>query len=284
MPYATVNGVVLNYEILGDHGPAMALSPGGRHPYQNIMPVAERLAARGYRILLHDRRNCGASDASFDASRSEYEVWADDLKALLDQLGMAPAIIGGSSSGARLALAFVLRYPQMVRALLLWRVTGGEFAVRRLAENYYDKYARLAATGGMAAVCADEHFAELIRRRPGNRERIMAIDPQAFIRVMQAWRAPFAAGADLPLIGTSEADLRSIRVPACVIPGNDLTHGSATGLHAAALIPDCEPHSLGLVDQNVDLVPPEEWYKLADKIVGIFDDFLTRKLNSERAA
>jgi pimeloyl-ACP methyl ester carboxylesterase len=284
MPYANINGVAINYQILGSRGPSMALSPGGRNPHQHILPVAERLAAAGYRVLLHDRRNCGASDASFDPSRSEYEVWADDLDELLKQFDMAPAIIGGSSSGARLALTFALRHPKSVRALILWRVTGGGFAVKRLAERYYDQYVRLAGDGRMAAVCAEEHFAELIRKRPSNRERLMAIDPQAFIKIMQAWRAPFVAGAELPLIGTSESDLRSIKVPTCIIPGNDLTHGSGTGETAARLMPDCEAHSLGLPDQNVDIVPAEEWYKLADKITGIFTDFLTRKLSQEAVA
>jgi pimeloyl-ACP methyl ester carboxylesterase len=284
MPYTTIDGVSINYEILGERGPAMALSPGGRNAYQNILPIAERMAARGYRVLLHDRRNCGASDVSFDPSRSEYEVWADDLDQLLKQFDMAPVILGGSSSGARLALTFARRHSASVRALLLWRVTGGSFAVTRLAENYYDKYARLAGEGGMAAVCADEHFAELIRRRPSNRERLMAIDPKEFVRIMQAWRVPFVAGADLPVIGTSEADLRAIKVPTCIIPGNDLTHGSATGLNAARLLPNGEAHRLNIEDQNVDLVPAEEWYKMADDITAIFLEFLARKVTREAAA
>jgi len=278
MPYANIRGVAINYEILGRSGPSMALSPGGRNPYPHVMPVAERMAAKGYRVLLHDRRNCGASDASFDPTRSENEVWADDLDELLKQFDMAPAIIGGSSSGARLALTFALRHPKSVRALVLWRVTGGGFAVKRLAERYYDQYVRLAGEGGMAAVCTEEHFAELIRKRPSNRERLMAIDPKEFIKIMQAWRAPSGAGAELPLIGTSETDLRSIQVPTCIIPGNDLTHGSKTGEAAARLMPDCESHSLGLEDQNVDIVPAEEWYKMADDVVAIFNDFLMRKL------
>jgi len=278
MPYADIGGVAINYEILGSSGPSVALSSGGRHPYEHIMPIAERVAAKGYRVLLHDRRNCGASDASFDPSRSEYEVWADDLNELLKQFKMGPAIIGGSSSGARLSLTFALRYPQSVRALCLWRVTGGSFAVKRLADLYYDQYVRLANEGGMAAVCASEHFAELIRMRPSNRDRLMAYDPKDFIEIMQAWRAPFVAGAELPLIGTTEADLRSIRVPTCIIPGNDRTHDSRTGATAARYIPDCEVHGLGFVDQIVDLVPAEEWNKKADDIAGIFGDFLARKL------
>ncbi len=277
MPYANIGGIAINYEILGDRGPSMMLSPGGRNAYSNVLPVAERMAAKGYRVLLHDRRNCGASDVSFDPSKSEYEVWADDLDALLRQFDMAPAIVGGSSSGARLALTFALRYPQSVRALILWRVTGGGFAVKRLAERYYDQYIRLAGEGGMAAVCAEEHFAERIRERPSNRDRLMAMDPKAFIAIMQAWRAPFVAGAELPLIGTSKADLRSIKVPTCIIPGNDLTHGSATGEVAARLMPDCESRRLNTEDKNVDIVPAQEWYSMADDIVAIFTDFLTRK-------
>jgi pimeloyl-ACP methyl ester carboxylesterase len=278
MPYADIGGVAINYEVLGRAGATIALSPGGRNPYQHVLPIAERMAAMGYRVLVHDRRNCGASDASFDPSRSEYEVWADDLAELLKQLNLAPATIGGSSSGARLALTFALRHPRLLRALLLWRVTGGSFAVKRLAERYYDQYVRLAGEGGMAAVCAEEHFAELIRQRPSNRDRLMAYDPNAFIKVMQAWRAPFVAGADLPLIGTTEADLRSIPVPTCIIPGNDRTHDSRTGETAARYMPDCEVHSIGFADQDVDLVPAEEWYKKADDITGIFGDFLTRKV------
>lgn len=282
MPYADIRGVSINYEILGDHGPAMALSPGGRNGIANIKPFAQRMADAGYRVLVHDRRNCGASDVAFDASKSEYEVWADDLHALLQQLDMRPVIVGGSSSGARLALLFALRDPQAVRAILLWRVTGGAFAVRRLAEKYYDQYVRLAEQGGMAAVCAEEHFADLIRNRPSNRERLMAMTPGEFIGVMRAWREPFVAGAELPLIGTSAADLRSIKAPTCLIPGDDLTHGSETGAAAARLMPDCEVHRVTTVDQHVEITPTEDWYAKAGDIGAIFCDFLARKLPKER--
>ena len=284
MPIANVRGVSLNYEILGDRGPAMALTPGGRNPLANVKPYAEQMAAQGYRVLIHDRRNCGASDVSFDGSKSEYEVWADDLHELLTQLGMLPAIIGGTSSGARLSLLLALRYPQDVRALIMWRITGGEFAIKRLTEKYYDQYIRLAEQGGMAAVCGEEHFAERIRERPGNRERLMALDPKAFVATLRAWREPFAASTNLPLIGTTEADLRSITIPTCVIPGDDLTHGSVHAATAARLLPNSELHSLTTGDRQVDITPPEEWTARAPAIATIFADFLIRKLPEEQAA
>ena len=236
------------------------------------------MAAAGYRVLIHDRRNCGASDVAFDGSKSEFEIWADDLHELLRQRDMLPVIIGGRSSGARLSLTFTFKFPQAVRALLLWRVTGGLFAVKRLSQDYYGDYIALAEKGGMAAVCADADFAEVIRARPSNRDKLMAVDPKEFIAVMRRWREFFEAGADLPLIGASEQALRGIAVPTCVIPGDDLTHPSETGAKAARLIPDCEVHKIHDVDQNVDTSAPEVWQAREGEIVAIFADFLARKL------
>jgi pimeloyl-ACP methyl ester carboxylesterase len=278
MPIATLRGAAINYEILGTRGPAMALTPGGRNPLANVRSMAERMAAAGFRVLIHDRRNCGASDVAFDPTSSEYDVSADDLHELLGQHEMLPAILGGASSGARLALAFALRHGRAVRALILWRVTGGPFAVRRLVDKYYGEYIAAAEGGGMAAVCATEHFAEMIRNRPSNRDRLMAMDPEEFIAVMKAWREHFVASADLPLIGASTDNLRTITVPACLIPGDDLTHAEETGRNAARLMPDCELHVLTSGTRNIDVAELEEWRAREGAMTAIFTEFLARRL------
>jgi pimeloyl-ACP methyl ester carboxylesterase len=278
MAYLDIRGVALRYEVLGETGPFAALIPGGRNGIDSIKPLAQRLARAGYRVLVHDRRNCGASDVAFDASASEDQIAADDLHALLQHLGMLPVIIGGSSSGARVALNFALRHPRSLRALLLWRVTGGAFAVRRLAEKYWSEFARTAEQGGMTAVCETEHFAEVIRNRPSNRERLLALDPKHFIAVMHRWRELFQAGADMPLVGVSERDLRAITVPVCLIPGDDLTHRRQAAIDAGRRMPDCETHSVAGEDQQMDVSPAEEWQAREAQIVQIFSDFLRRKL------
>ena len=79
---------------------------------------------------------------------------------------LLPAFVGGSSSGCRTALLFALRHPDAVRALLLWRVTGGRFACERLAQEYYGQFIEAAKQGGMAAVCEMEHWKERIAARP----------------------------------------------------------------------------------------------------------------------
>jgi pimeloyl-ACP methyl ester carboxylesterase len=277
MPIANVRGVNLNYEVLGHGGPWIALSPGGRRALDNVKPLAQRVADAGYRVLIHDRRNCGVSDIVIGADRSEYEVWADDLYALLSQLKAQPTVVGGSSSGCRLSVLFALKYPHAVRALLLWRVTGGPFAARRLTENYYDKYVRAAQAGGMQAVCALDHFKERIEARPDNRAALMAIDPDAFIAAMESWRDQFAAGAELPIIGASETDLNSIKVPTCIIPGNDKTHSHAIAEAAHRMIPGSELHDLFPGDQDIDLVPAEDWAPKDGEMAAIFVDFLRRR-------
>lgn len=280
MPEAVVRGVHLNYEIIGTSGPFIALTPGSRRPYGELAGLSKAIAANGYRVLLHDRRNCGASDVAFDGSGSEHEVWADDLYALAKQLDAAPLYVGGSSAGARLAILFAIRHPDALRGLLLWRVTGGQEAVDRLAQNYYGQYIALARAGGMQAICDSEHFKECIAARPANRARLMATDVNEFIKVMTAWREAFLKSATLPIVGATEAQLNAIKAPACLIAGNDVIHTPATARKAAKLIPNSELHDDVVEKRADDNLRKEwdrqEWRDAEPRLAQIFAAFLKR--------
>ena len=274
MANASVRGVTLHYEVIGNSGPWVAIAPGGRRGIEGVQSIAQRIAAAGYRVLVHDRRNCGASGVSIDGEGSEYEIWADDLHALLTQLGATRAFVGGSSSGCRMAILYALRFPTAVEGLLIWRVTGGGTAARRLARNYYTQYIEAAQSGGMAAVCETEHFKARIAERAENRTRLMAMDVQRFIGVMERWNRYFIEGIDLPIIGATEAQLRSIIAPACVIPGNDNSHPRRVGENLATLLPNAKLHSLGLKDYDLDLSPRDEWNEREPALAKIFIDFM----------
>jgi pimeloyl-ACP methyl ester carboxylesterase len=276
VPVAKLRGANINHEVLGTHGPWLALSPGGRRALELVRPLAQRMSNAGYRVLIHDRRNCGLSDIVIGGETPEYEIWADDLYELLSRLNALPAVLGGGSSGCRLSLLFALKYPRAVYALLLWRVTGGAFAAQRLTENYYGQYIRAAQHGGMAAVCELDHFKERIAARPSNRETLMAMDPNDFITAMERWREQFRRAAALPVIGMSEKDLNSIRVPTCIIPGNDRTHNHAIAETAHRMIAASELHDLFPGDLDVDLVPQEDWAHREAEMAAAFADFLRR--------
>ncbi len=274
---ATINGASLNYEILGKTGPWVALSPGGRRALAAVKPLAQRIADAGYRVLIHDRRNCGASDVMLEGESAEHEVWADDLHALIQQLGAVHAYIGGSSSGCRMSLAFALRYPQAVRGLLLWRVTGGAFAAKRLAREYYGQYIDAMQSGGMTALCATPHFSELIAAHAPTRDRLLGADPQTVIAAMMRWSAGFLQEADLPVIGATADQLRSITAPACVIPGNDNTHPKEVGITLAKLLPDAKLNILFPEHLDVDVVPPEDWAAKEKEMATMLLGFLKRQ-------
>lgn len=276
MPFANVRGTHINYKVLGNGGPWVALSPGGRRDLSAVEPLAQRMAKAGHRVVIFDRRNCGASDVVIDGVDSEYETWADDLHDLLSQLGGLPAFVGGSSSGCRTSLLFALRHPDAVRGLLLWRVTGGRFACERLAEEYYGQYISAAKRGGMAAVCEMEHWMERIEARPANRERLMKMEPERFIAVMSHWREYFVRGADLPVIGATEAELKTIKVPACIIPGNDNTHGRETGENLGRLLARAEVHVLFPKHYDMALSPREEWDEKTPEMAALFSGFIKR--------
>ncbi len=276
MPLANIRGVNINYKVIGNHGPWVALSPGGRRALEGVEPLAGRLADAGHRVLLHDRRNCGVSDIVIDGDDSEYEIWADDLYELLSQLHALPAFVGGSSSGCRLSLLFALRHPGAVRGLLLWGVTGGRLAAERLAEQYYGQNITAAKQGGMGAICETEHFRERIEVRPENRDTLMKMDPARFIAVMSHWREYFIRGADLPVIGATEAELKSINVPACIVPGNDNTHPRRVGENLSRLLPNGELHHLMTKHHDLDLGPREEWDEKEGEMAALFGDFLKR--------
>jgi len=276
MPIANVRGVAINYEVYGAKGPWVALSPGGRRAIEGVQSLAQRIAAAGYRVLVHDRRNCGASDVVIEGEESENEIWADDLHELLKQQYALPAWIGGSSSGCRMALLLALRHPHATRGLLLWRVTGGVAAARRLAHRYYGQYIAIAQQGGMAAVCATEEFGERIRERPANRDRLMKMDPARFIEVMSNWNRAFLEGAGQPVIGATEADLKSLKAPACIVPGNDLSHLRSAGESLGRLMPYAEVHPLITRHYELDVAPRAEWDAREADLAAIFLDFMKR--------
>ncbi len=275
----TIRGAHINYEILGDKGPWVALSPGGRRPLEGVKHLAECVAAQGYRVLIHDRRNCGASDVVFEGTPdapTEYEIWAEDLYALLQHFNALPAYVGGGSSGCRMSLLLALRHPEAVKGLLLWRVTGGEFAAKRLANQYYFQFIEAAKKGGMAAVCASEHFAERIKQRPANRDVIMNTDVARFTASFSKWADGFLQDAGKPVIGATAAQLNSIKIPTLVVPGNDKTHDRGVGERAHKLIPGSELYLLFPEDQNIDMVPPQEWGYKNDELAGVFAGFMKR--------
>jgi pimeloyl-ACP methyl ester carboxylesterase len=201
---------------------------------------------------------------------------------LLRQQDAFPVFLSGGSSGARTSILFYLRYPEVVRGLLLLRVTGGAFAAGRLPENYYGQFIRAAEKGGMAAVCSMEQWKERMDANPRNREYLQQLSTQQFIDVFRRWKEIFDGGAHLPVMGVTNEELQSIKIPTVIIPGNDKVHSSASGLTAHHHIPGSELHRLPIDDQDVPLIPFPEWSAYEDEIAKVFVNFMQRTVAAEK--
>lgn len=272
MPVKNIRGVDIVYEVLGDAGPWVTVTPGGRRGLVGERPLAALIAQAGFRVLVHDRRNMGASGIAFDGD-NESLVQAEDLLVLMRDLGIAQAYIAGSSSGARMSILLAQHHPQAVKALLLWRVTGGDYAAKRLAFNYYEQYIDAVTAGGIDAVLATEHFAAMAKANPVNAETLRRMGAEAFKAAMQRWLGGFRADCDYPVAGISPENMRKIVVPAIVIPGNDKVHPPGPGQAAHRMLPNSVYQEVltQQVDADVDFVG---WECGTGTLAARFIDFL----------
>lgn len=256
MAKIAVNGLELGYEVLGSGTPIVWLQ-GARSPRHLMRPIAEPLSQQ-YRCLIYDRRNCGESDILIAGDKSEQEIWADELAGLLRELDMAPAYLGGWSAGCRVALLTAIRYPELVRGLLLGWVTGGQDAAQRLANEYYGQFIAAAEQGGMEAVTKTPFFADRIRANPGNEDRLLSMDPAEFIATMRHWERYFSEAGDLPVIGATEAELAALQAPTCIVAGDDAVHPTRAAQELHRILPNSEYHAPPIPRAEFDAFPSLE--------------------------
>ena len=116
--FLQVNGVRLHYIERGSGEPLVLLHGNGSMIEDFESSGLIDLAAKNYRVIVFDRPGFGHSD------RPRNVVWTPDAQAeLINQailrLGVSNAIVLGHSWGASVAVALALKYPDLVRGLVL---------------------------------------------------------------------------------------------------------------------------------------------------------------------
>jgi 3-oxoadipate enol-lactonase len=89
------------------------------HPFDRSMwhPQIAPIVAAGWRVIAPDLRGYGATGIT--TGKVTLDVFADDLAALLDALGVGPAVVGGLSMGGQIAMEFAHRHAGDLRGLVL---------------------------------------------------------------------------------------------------------------------------------------------------------------------
>ena len=118
MTYATAqDGANLYYKDWGEGRPVV-LMHGWPLTGDTFDRLGMELAENGYRVIIPDRRGFGRSDKTWNGN--DYDTYADDVNAILDDAGIADkiAIIGFSMGGGEVA-RFQSRFPGRTAAAVL---------------------------------------------------------------------------------------------------------------------------------------------------------------------
>ena len=107
-----------------------------------------------FHVIAYDARGHGLSEKPEIPDAYSQELMVDDLSAVMDGLDINQAIMGGHSMGAGVALNFALRYPERCLGLVLVGIGSGS-SNPRWWQQWWDKLADLAGSGGMSAVLAE---------------------------------------------------------------------------------------------------------------------------------
>ena len=215
------DGVALHYEIHGtgpeDDAPPVLLTHG--YGLTARMWAGQTAAiSRDRRLLVWDLRGHGRSDSPGDGNLYGSEACVADMAALLDLHGIGRAVVGGLSLGGYLSLAFHLRFPERVTALMLFdcgpgfRRDGAREAWNARALSRADRLER----GGFEALPGIEAGGH---RDPGG--------------LAHAARGMLTQGD-----GAVMDSLRDIGVPTLVLVGADDEPFRAAADHMTAKIPN----------------------------------------------
>jgi pimeloyl-ACP methyl ester carboxylesterase len=133
---AQLNDAELFYEVAGA-GPPLVCVHGSWDDHHSWDTVAARLRDR-FTVLVYDRRGHSASTAPPGQGRIGEDV--DDVAALVEHLGMAPAHVVGHSYGASVAILVAVSRPGVVSSLVaheppLFALLANDDQLRPLAER-----------------------------------------------------------------------------------------------------------------------------------------------------
>jgi pimeloyl-ACP methyl ester carboxylesterase len=112
-------GSRLVFDVRGVGDRVVVLLPGMTMSRVIYAPLATRLARAGYRVVCLDPLGHGESARPTDMGQYSVSLFARQVLALLDELGIASAVIGGVSLGANVAIEAAAVAPTRVCGLVV---------------------------------------------------------------------------------------------------------------------------------------------------------------------
>ena len=232
---ATINQLTLAYD---DHGIGQPVLFLHAFPLNRSMWSGELitlLAEDRYRLVSLDWRGFGESDITGEVSTMD--MFADDVASLMDTLGMQDAVICGLSMGGYAAFAFLRKYSQRVKALILADTKPEADSAEAKANR--ENVARLVETQGPEAV-ADLQVPKLLAEYTRQNRAEVEIRIRQMI-VAATTQGIAAASRGMALRADSTDLLTGITCPTLVIVGEqDVLTPPDVARKYAAQIPNAQ--------------------------------------------
>ena len=220
MPHASVDGIRLYYEEVGEGVPLVFVHEFAGE-VESWRPQVQFFARR-YRTIAYNARGYPPSDVPDDPAAYSQERAVEDIRGVLDHLGIPKAHLCGLSMGGYAVLHFGLTYPDRARSLVVAGCgygSGDREAFRRDSSQVVKRF----EDEGMARV------ADWYSRGP-TRVQFQDKDPKGWQEFHDRLAAGSARGHALTMQGIqmkrpSVFDLgdrmEALRVPTLVVTGDE---------------------------------------------------------------
>ncbi len=211
--FAEINGTQIHYEVRGAGVPVTLIHAG----IANLTMWDEQMAAlsQHFRVLRYDMRGWGQTPRP-DGDFYHHE----DLRALLQAVGIEKTAVIGCSYGGKVALDFALAYPEMVSALVLvGSALGGYAWTDEWLAAQDEAVEATAARGDLMA--AAELETQIWFDGPGRTPDQVdpAVRKRAYDLVLHTLELPEDGGRPLPIEPPAIERLGDIQMPARIIVG-----------------------------------------------------------------
>jgi len=183
-----------------------AAAPGQPPKSWNDWPT---VLSENYRVVTMDQRNAGSSVGAIEADHG-WDTLANDQLSVMDHLGIDRFHVLGGCIGSTYCLKMAERAPDRVTAMVLQNPIGLN---PERPTNF------------------PEHFAGWVEELMAARDDLDADAVESFGRNL--WDGDF-------VFGVSRDFVSSCRIPAIVLPGNDISHPAVIGQEVADLLPNAE--------------------------------------------
>ncbi len=159
MPKTMINNIEINYELDGSGEEVLVLLNGIMMSTVSWTEHVPFYIANGLRVLRVDFRDQGRSGRAAEPYTIDQHV--EDLMELFQSLDLDPVHLHGISYGGQVALLFALKYPKMVKSLIIANTVPRLTSYLRGIGEAWDQAARLKDGRGFFRMIAPSIYSNL---------------------------------------------------------------------------------------------------------------------------